>query len=132
MEHLGANIKAARLKAGLTQSELATAVETTKAAISRYEAGKRTPSDELVRSIASVLHTTLVELYFGITAEQLAQQYTREYEAHEEELEDYYYPGLTKDLVAAFRKLNADGQRKAIERVEELTEIAKYLDQNAG
>lgn len=30
------------------------------------------------------------------------------------------------DLLAAYRKLNKDGQRIAIERVEELTQIAKY------
>lgn len=34
--------------------------------------------------------------------------------------------GFESDILTAFRKLNIDGQQKAVERVEELTEIPKY------
>lgn len=127
MATLGERIKSARLREGLTQEELAKAINTTKAAISRYESGKRNPSGGLLEKIAAVLNTTVVELYVGMTADEFTRKSMDEYEAYERELEDYYLPGYTKDLVSAFNKLNAEGQRKAIERVEELTEIAKYL-----
>lgn len=127
MDGIGERIKSARLREGFTQEELAKAINTTKAAISRYESGKRNPSNEVVKKIAEVLKISLVELYFGMNSDEFTQNAMNEYEAYEKELEDYYLPGCTKDLVAAFRKLNTEGQRKAIERVEELTEITKYL-----
>lgn len=43
-ERLGALIKKKRIQNGLTQEQLAKALNTTKAAISRYERGQRTPN----------------------------------------------------------------------------------------
>lgn len=43
------------------------------------------------------------------------------------EIEALFAPGtLSLSLLLAFGKLNPDGQQKAVERVEELTEIPKY------
>ena len=50
----------------------------------------------------------------------------KEFDDHQRELENQFLPGKTKKLVAAFSLLNEEGQQKAVERVEELTEIPKY------
>jgi len=52
---IGANIRAAREKSGLTQTELAKAVNMTQAMISRYEQGDRTPDGYQLIAIAAAL-----------------------------------------------------------------------------
>lgn len=95
-----------------------------------YSAAKRKSNRidmNTLERLASVLQVSVAELYWGEYAHEFTQKAMREAEAYERELEEYYLPGYTKGLVAAFCKLNEEGQRKAIERVEELTQIAKYL-----
>ena len=126
MENVGKRIKTARLNKGWTQEQLANAVDVSSMAISRYENGSRAPNDIIVEKIAKQLDVSFFELYFGMTEDEIQEDMAAAKEAHEKRLEEYYLPGLTKDLVAAFNQLNEAGQLKAIERVEELTEIKKY------
>lgn len=126
MASLGENIKKARIKKGMTQEELAIALNTTKAAISRYELNKRRPRDEVVQNMAIILDVGIFELFFGTTEEELSARIDKASGDYWLELEEMFLPGLTKDLVDVFEKLNEEGQLKAIERVEELTEIPKY------
>jgi len=126
MENVGERIKAARLNKGWTQGQLADAIDVSSMAISRYENGSRTPNDIIVEKIAKQLDVSFFELYFGMTEEEIHEDMAAAKEAHDKRLEEYYLPGLTKDLVSAFSQLNEAGQLKAIERVEELTEIKKY------
>lgn len=62
MATLGENIKKARIKKGITQEELATALNTTKATISRYELGKREPRSDQLKEIAKALNVTVAYL----------------------------------------------------------------------
>jgi DNA-binding XRE family transcriptional regulator len=55
----------ARLYAGLSQHELATAAGTSRATISSLERGRSTPSLALARSLARALGLTLDELFAG-------------------------------------------------------------------
>ena len=126
MENVGERIKVARLNKGWTQGQLADAVDVSSMAISRYENGSRTPNDIIVEKIAKQLDVSFFELYFGMTEDEIQEDMAAAKEAHEKRLEEHYLPGLTKDLVTAFNQLNEAGQIKAIERVEELTEIKKY------
>ena len=126
MENVGERIKAARLNKGWTQGQLADAVDVSSMAISRYENGSRTPNDIIVEKIAKQLDVSFFELYFGMTEDEIQEDMAAAKEAHEKRLEEHYLPGLTKNLVAAFNQLNEAGQLKAVERVEELTEIKKY------
>ena len=57
---IGENIKAARIRKGLTQQELAEALNTTKSAVSRYELGKREPRYRLLQEISSILGVMLL------------------------------------------------------------------------
>lgn len=59
---LGANIKRARIRKGLTQAELAGEVGVTKAAIYYYETGMKTPSLATITTISRVLDVTIDEL----------------------------------------------------------------------
>lgn len=59
---LAANIKRARMAAGLTQLQLAQRICRSKNCISMYEAAKRMPSVETVSMLASVLDVTLEDL----------------------------------------------------------------------
>lgn len=52
------NIKNARIKAGLTQTELALAIGVTQKEISRWETGTRTPQVETIASICKVLNVS--------------------------------------------------------------------------
>ena len=126
MEHIGTRIKNARIKKGWTQGQLADAVDVSSMAISRYENGSRNPNDVIVEKIAKQLDISFFELYFGMTESEIRDDIAAATEAHEKELENYYLPGITKDLVETFNQLNEMGQQKAIERVEELLEIKKY------
>ena len=52
---LASNIRRARKQAGLTQAELASALDSEKNTVSRYERGDRLPSLEVIYQIADVL-----------------------------------------------------------------------------
>lgn len=132
MATLGENIKNVRIKKGMTQEELATALNTTKATISRYELDRRKPDIEQLQSIAAVLGVHEIALLPDQDHESLALAWTMEWIAKNR---DEVIPiDVTPDeenpwelnLLEAFEKLNLDGQIIAVERVEELTEIPKY------
>lgn len=84
MSTIGNNIKAARKKAGLSQADLANLTGITKAAISRYESGLRTPRPEHLASIATYLVVSIEEL-MGISLNTLTPQEIRQ----QMSLEDY-------------------------------------------
>lgn len=60
-------LKEIRLRAGLTQEQLAERINTTQCCISRWENGKDRPNIEIVRQLASVLRCTTDEL-LGVEA----------------------------------------------------------------
>lgn len=117
MSSLGESIKAARIKSGMTQEQLADALGTTKAAISRYEAGKREPNIEQLSKIAKATMT-----YVGELVEP----------GYWERIPDYEKMASFSDnpkqviLCGLFDQLNELGQQKAIEQLEDLLEVAKY------
>ena len=84
MSTIGDNIRSARKKAGLSQAELANLAGITKAAISRYESGLRTPRPEHLASIATYLVVSIEEL-MGISLNTLTPQEIRQ----QMSLEDY-------------------------------------------
>ena len=70
---IGENIKAARVRLGITQTQLAQMAGITKAAISRYEAGLREPKIEHLRSIADALEVSIgyLEGYEAIDSKKI-------------------------------------------------------------
>jgi transcriptional regulator with XRE-family HTH domain len=117
MSTLGERIKAARIKSGMTQEQLAAVLDTTKAAVSRYEAGKREPNLHQLSKIAIATKTTVSEL---VEDGYWAQVQKYEFEASFSDNPQQVI------LCGLFEQLNEIGQQKAIERLEDLLEVAKY------
>ena len=60
-------LKEIRLRAGLTQEQLAELMNTEQSYISRWETGRNEPGLDIVRQLAAVLHCTTDEL-LGVEA----------------------------------------------------------------
>ena len=69
---LGRRIRAARVAAGLTQTELSKGLASA-AYFSRIESGDRRPDAPLLESIAAKLHVPLEELLSGVSRDQVAE-----------------------------------------------------------
>lgn len=120
MVSIGEKIKAARIKSGLTQEQLAAAINTSKAAVSRYEADKRKPNIEQLRKIAIATNTTVSDL-----VEEIGESYWKSLPKYE--IEAAFSTNPNQEIICGlFEQLNEVGQQKAIERLEELVEVAKY------
>lgn len=102
---MGQRIKEARKRAGLTQKSLAVKIGVATGTVQQYELGKRQPRLEQIYNIADALNIPPEEL-LGL---------------------EHLEPGTDADkLLLFFDRLNASGRQKAIERVEELSEIPRY------
>lgn len=129
----GERIKQARKNAKLTQEELGRLVDVTGVSIMRYEKGERFPDYRTTCNLAAELKLKIEDL--------MSETVKGWYEAGYEEGYDFGYEkavsgGEQNDsiidldmevrLFRSLSRLNDDGQKKAVERVEELTEIPKY------
>lgn len=117
MDNIGEAIRSARKKAGMTQDELAAKLSTTKSAISKYELGKREPNIEQLRRIAIAL---------GVSVSDLVDSSYWSLRNEAEKKSAFSLEPYKEIMVGLMDKLNDAGQQKAVERVEELTEIPKY------
>lgn len=132
MSTFGERLKEARKRAGISQVELSRSVDLSKSTICNYEAGKRErPSIPIVKAIAEVLNVPWWELA-GLPVEEIdGQKYVRRLDYEEKMLANYEkFHGQEAQrreaLLSHYDKLNDDGQEKAVERVQELTEIPRY------
>ena len=114
----GQYIKAARIAAGLTQKQLADKLGISYVNISQLENGrsKRGPTLETLNKIAAVLGISVSALtpplnyWVDEDGAELMEEITQSQEI----------------ILKAFSRLNYLGQQRAIDYVEELTEIPKY------
>ncbi len=120
---VGQRIRAARNKAGLTQRELAARAETATGTIQQYELEKRQPRLEQLRRIANVLGVDINWLMNGHTMEERDAAFKASADQRYRDAKEWL---RQKKMDEAFQGLNEQGQQKAVERVEELTEIPKY------
>ena len=135
MSDIGERIKHARQIKGMSQETLARAIGSTKSTISKYELGHREPSLDTIQRIADALRIEFFDLVVP-TGDQASVDglLTEVEDAKKRGLRvvwknDNLYltaPSKEQKILLAFDKLNPDGQKVAIERVEELTEIPKY------
>lgn len=121
-------------------AELGTLIGTTAASVSRYELGQRTPGIETLKMIAAALDVDVLQLMgfkddngnttFATVNPLDIEKITREaISAGNDLLYLASYSGendTQRKIQDALDKLNDAGQQKAVERVEELTEIPKY------
>lgn len=71
--HVGNKIKAIRKSKKWTQHQLATQLNTTKATISNYETGYRSPKNDMLFTIADVFNISIDDFFPPLTTEQEGQ-----------------------------------------------------------
>ena len=101
----GQSIRKIRKDLKLTQEAFAQKCGISLTSLRRYEANERQPNIATIEGMAKSLDMTLGEFLWGV---------------------DNNSTPMKQRLIEAFDQLNEDGQGKAVERVEELTEIPKY------
>lgn len=131
LDGFGERLKLARQAANLTQAELARKVGLATGSIYQYEAGLRFPRTEILQKITDVLGTDINYLLHGATLADRDEAFINRlrgdgetnpaviHEMHEQQSQ-------REALNQAFDQLNREGQKKAIERIQELTEIPRY------
>lgn len=113
---IGENIKEARKAAKVTQQELARMINKGTSTIQKYELNITAPPIKVIKQIALALDVDIYSLlYFDSASDLLSDKINSALEN-----------GVPDSLVLAYQQLNSAGQQKAVERVEELTEIPKY------
>ena len=112
----GQLIKAARRKAGMTQKELGAKLGVAYQTLAQCENDLRNPKLDPLQRIASALGVPVQELISDWEAVD-KEEFKRVF---------IYGEGIKDRIDAALDRLNDEGQEKAAERVEELTEIPKY------
>lgn len=125
--NIGERIKTLRKNAGYTQKGLAIAAGIALVSLQQYERGVRQPRIDQLQKIASALNVPVLDLLGPYDGPQLPGLVDGE---QMEFTEPFHYSPVRNRVNSALDKLNHEGQQKAVERVEELTEIPKY--QKAG
>lgn len=145
----GQRIKAARKRAGLTQKELGSRLGVSYQTVAQWENDLRSPKQETLQRIATALACDFYFLLFGeqvcseersvfaamqiLNTNDFQMQRAAELAVHYSESEHrawgYTFSKEELQLISFFTLLNEQGQQKAIERVEELTEVPKYQRQ---
>lgn len=140
-ERIGKQIRDYRSMKRLTQRELARKSDLSINTINRYETGERMPTIYNLCKIAEALDVSVLDLVGAADASSRDNTKERQYitvdelraraisgsvayDRIEEIVEAQH--DKTENLLSAFDRLNEAGQQKAVERVEELTEIPKY------
>lgn len=148
--NIGENIKRIRKQKGLTQKKLSELCGINEAQIRRYELGKKNanPKIETIKKIADALNVDMDEIIksdtqeHGLSVDEIEtihemQNALLNYDNKERNyLLIYYYNTLKRsgrdaliEILSNLRVLNESGHREASKRVEELTEIKKYTEQ---
>lgn len=148
----GQRIKAARMKAGLTQKELGAKLGVSESFIAQYETDKRNPKIETLEKIACALGVHPGELQGfvnygddpwapgydiwappGISNERLEhlRDLRDQVRANQQEFQVFQRVQVNRDIneiemLEYYNRLNDSGKQVAVERVKELTEISRY------
>lgn len=125
-------IKCIRKEKGLTQKELGDRLGgISQQQIGQWETGKANPKYETLQKIASALDVDIIEL---IGVKGVVEQSRNILNNLDIKNLDIYDAQTDKNkskqtvLLNHYNQLNEAGKDKAIERVEELTEIPRYTD----
>lgn len=119
-------IRELRKERKLTMKQLGERLGLAESTISQYETGKREPDHKTLVKISEFFHVS-VDYLLGHVSEPWfyldTERILREINSYDEEMPQ---DANKQQLLQAFDQLNPEGQTKAVERVEELTEIPKY------
>ena len=125
---VGNILKTLRIQRGWSQEYVAEKIGITKSTISKYEKGLRGINH--LQEFADLFEVDPIFILSGETNDEWTRRMEKEVAHSLEEERNYWesvlFTGYLADIAVAFEKLNDEGQQKAVERVEELTEIPKY------
>ena len=122
---IGLMIREKRKASGLTQARLAELSGVAVITIQQYERGKRQPRLEQLRKIANALGVPVAQL-MGWDEDYEFRDAPEGEPVNLEAIKKWVTAKGKEKLNRAYESLNQEGQQKAVERVEELTEIPKY------
>lgn len=116
---IGERIKKRRKELGISVDEVAAKLNKNRATIYRYE------SDEIENMSINILEP----LAHALNA---TPAYLMGWEKETEEFEESSFDLKEKNLLKTFNKLNELGKDKAIDNIQDLTQINKYTINNVG
>ena len=123
---IGLMIREKRKASGLTQARLAELSGVAVITIQQYERGKRQPRLEQLRKIANALGVPVAQLMGWDEDYEFRDAPETGHSGQLEAIKKWAAAKGKDKLNQAYESLNEQGQQKAVERVEELTEIPKY------
>ncbi len=129
----GERIKVARKNAGLTQKLLGEKLGVSYQTIAQWENGLRNPKFETLRKISKEINCPITDLltaddipFVRIGYEAGHEIGRKEWIEYLEKMLGYSFSDTEQEIANLLAKLNDEGQQKAVERIEELTELPKY------
>lgn len=149
---VGARIKNIRVQQGLTQAELGRRCGMKDSAIRRYESGRGNPTEKTLRRIADALGVAIESLiservemipdraWVTVPDAPYSENYSYEIDAVDKEAFEATIQLLGGEKIltytvenrinAALHRLSAKGLLVAVERLEELTKIPEYCQED--
>ncbi|OUO35685.1 helix-turn-helix transcriptional regulator [Flavonifractor sp. An306] len=138
----GQRIKAARIKAGMTQAELAEKLHIPYQSVSKWERDLRKPKFETLQRIAKALNIEVQALDERFATRVVFEDFFKDGPAPSR-MPDFLFTNsdgnfiqismetVVGQLIYSFSNLNEIGQQEAVRRVDELTEVPKYQRKNS-
>ena len=144
----GQRIKEARKRAGITQTELGALLGVSGSMIAQYETDKRNPKQETIQRIADALECDFYWLLLGVKLserERIVTNTIRIFNLQDEwdrkivdvttkrmeyelSIMGYSFSEKEQRLIAAFSKMDNEGQEKAADYVEDI--LPRYSRQD--
>lgn len=123
---IGVKIKGLRLQNGLTQKQLGEKCGIAEPTIRKYELGKLNPKIETIGKIAAALNVSVADIMGWSQFDEMYPNLGEEVKLIET-VENEYGKG-SGTLLDLFSKLNAQGKKKAIDSLSDLTMIKQYIE----
>lgn len=124
-EKVGKRLEELRIRAGLTLRQAADSVGISEPVLLDYETGEQELTEEAVEQLAQLYHADPLYIILGITQDSFQKQMETKVEAYHAHVETVRDESLSK-IKGIFDRLNEEGMKKAVERVEELSEMQRY------
>lgn len=121
----GSKIRMLREREMLTQQELATRLQVNRSVVCRAEKNNENMSLDRIIKYARALGVNVSELTTNPLPKRAFDEYI-EYQKDFEIIQQKQEQDADIKILQCLKKLNFEGQQEAVKRVEELTEIKRY------
>lgn len=137
----GDAIRKARKEAGMTQSELAEKLHTSKSLISQYENGARYPKPATLERFAVALGVPVYQLMGYSSPSQVSKgmesmiKSIEDLKASVESMTQEYFAIMIHEnegaeIISKYFSLNEEGKKEAAKRISELAILPQYMTDN--